>query len=102
MGRLPRPDPRGVGRRVGAAGAVGFPIEVAQAPARPEEAEAQEAERGQDQTRRHREDPRSSSNVYKMIPPKGWVRCADRLLDRALRRRSAERTLHGSLFQATG
>ena len=46
-------------------GAVGLPAEAAQAPARPEEAEAQEAERGQDQTRRHREDPQSSSNVYK-------------------------------------
>ena len=40
---------------------------------RPEEAEAQEAERGQDQTCRHREDSQSSSNVYKMTPPKGWV-----------------------------
>ena len=32
-----------------------------EAPARPEEAQAQEAERGEDQTCRHREDPESSS-----------------------------------------
>ena len=43
-----------------------------QAAPRPEEAEAREAERGEDQTRRHREAPKSSSNVYKMMPPKGW------------------------------
>ena len=39
-----------------------------------EEAEAQETERGQDQTRGHREDPESSSSVYEMMPPKGWGR----------------------------
>src|SRR5262249_55119297 len=58
-------------RRVGPPGAVGLASEAAQAPARPEEAEAQEAERGQDQTRRHREDSRSASQVYKVMPPKG-------------------------------
>src|SRR5512135_3113097 len=72
MGRVPRSDPREVGRCLGAIGAVGFPSEAAQAPARPEEAEAQKAERGQDQTCCHREDSQSASYVYKMTPPKGW------------------------------
>ena len=47
-------------------GGGGPPAEVPQASPRPEEAEAQEAERGQDQTCRHREDPGSPSKVYKM------------------------------------
>ncbi len=63
----------GIGRGSGEPGAIGFRAEAAQAPARPEEAEAQETERLEDQTYRHREDPKSSSSVYKIMPPKGWV-----------------------------
>src|SRR5512135_2859064 len=72
MGGVSRPAPCGVGQGLGESGAVDLPTEAAQASARSEEAEAQEAERGEDQTRRHREDPKSSSNVYEMTPPKGW------------------------------
>src|SRR3954451_18708378 len=75
MGGVSRPARRGIGRDPGEPGAIGFPAEAAQAPARPEEAEAQETERGEDQTCRHREDPKSSSSVYKITPPKGWLGC---------------------------
>src|SRR3954452_11921871 len=73
MGGISRHAPRGVGRGLGAAGAGRCAAEIPQAPARPEEAEAQEAERGEDQTRRHREDPQSSSSRDEMTTPKGWV-----------------------------
>src|SRR5512142_567022 len=71
MGGVPRPAAGGVGRGLGSLGAGRFAAESPQAPARPEEAEAQEAERGQDQTRCHREASPSASYMYKMTPPRG-------------------------------
>src|SRR5512143_3833149 len=71
MGGVPRPAARGVGRGLGSLGAGRFAAEIPQAPPRPEEAEAQEAERGQDQTRGHREASPSASYMYKMTPPRG-------------------------------
>src|SRR5512135_1817294 len=43
-------------------------------PRGPKKPKAQKAERGQDQTFCHREDSQSASYMYKMTPPKGWVR----------------------------
>src|SRR5512142_2495584 len=63
-GEPSRPAPCRVGRGLGPAGAVGLPAEIAEAPRRAEGAEAQEGERGRDQTHRHREDPKIPSNVY--------------------------------------
>ena len=71
MGGVSQPLSRGTGRHLGPTGTVGRAAEVAKAPARPEEAEAREGERSQDQTRRHREDPTGSSHMYKMIHPRG-------------------------------
>src|SRR4051794_20518620 len=71
MGGVSRSAPGGVGRGVDSLGAGRCAAEIPQAPPRPEEAEAQEAERGQDQTRGHREDSRSASYMYKMTPPRG-------------------------------
>src|SRR5512143_1628306 len=74
MGGVPRPAAGGVGRGLGSLGAGRFAAEIPQAPPRPEEAEAQEAERGQDQTRGHREASPSASYMYKMTPPRGLPR----------------------------
>ena len=58
---------------VGAVGGGGSPAEVPQASPRPEEAEAREAERSQDQACGHGEDLGRSSKVYEMTSLGGWV-----------------------------
>src|SRR5512135_2530976 len=65
-------DPGGVGRCIGAAGGGGTPSEVPKTSPRPEEAEAQEAERSQDQTCGHGTDLGKTTKVFEMTPLGGW------------------------------
>ncbi len=48
------------------------PAEVPEKHPRSEEAEAQEAERSQDQTCRYSKDSEIAKTMHKMIPLKGW------------------------------
>src|SRR6187455_3226727 len=73
MGGVSRFDPGGVGRCIGAAGGGGTPSEVPKTSPRSEEAEAQEAERSQDQTCGHGTDLGKTTKVYEMTPLGGWI-----------------------------
>jgi len=71
VGRVPGPRCGGLGRDAGRVGARGAASRVPKDRTRAEEAEAEEAEWGEDQACRHIQDPVRASKAHKMTPSKG-------------------------------
>ena len=73
VGGVPRHDAGGVGRGPGGVGGGGADGGVSQAAPRAEEADAEEAERSQDQACRHRQGILAApQEVYNLISRRGW------------------------------